>query len=87
MYGKGKKGTVQFAVKAPAKKAQLVGSFNGWQPLNMIRQKTGSFTVSLNLAPGNYEYKFLIDGEWVADPDHSSRAANKFGTENSVATI
>ncbi len=87
MFAKSKKGSIQFAVKAPAKKAQLVGSFNSWQPLNMVRQKSGSFTVSVDLAPGKYEYKFLLDGQWVADPDHSRRTANAFGTENSVADL
>lgn len=87
MYGKSKKGTVQFQVKAPGKKAQLVGCFTSWKPVNMTQQKNGSFAVSVSLAPGTYEYKFLVDGQWVADPDHTARKPNSFGTENSVAIV
>ncbi len=30
--------------------------------------KNRIFTKKLNLHPGTYEYKFLVDGEWRHDP-------------------
>jgi CubicO group peptidase (beta-lactamase class C family) len=45
------------------------GSFNGWndaiQPLHYIN---GGWEADVQLKPGNYNYKFNIDGVWLTDP-------------------
>jgi 1,4-alpha-glucan branching enzyme len=90
MYGKGKwKGTVRFSVAAAngAQKVALAGNFNSWQPAAMKQQKDGRFALELRLPPGIYEYKFIVDGTWMADPDHSHWAPNAFGSFNSVAQV
>lgn len=87
MYTKGhKKGTVRFAFKPGngARKIQMAGDFNNWQPARMRKQKDGSFVAVVPLPAGNYEYKFLVDGQWVLDGDNSSWAVNPYGTMNSV---
>ncbi len=50
-----------------AESVLLVGTFNAWNPSTcpMKRSADGLWRVSLKLAPGIYEYKFLVDGEWV----------------------
>jgi len=52
-----------------AKDVVLSGSFNGWQPdqLHMIKKSTG-WELPYVLGPGNYEYKFVVDGNWITDP-------------------
>ncbi|MBN2564163.1 MAG: glycogen-binding domain-containing protein, partial [Candidatus Eisenbacteria bacterium] len=40
----------------------LRGSFNGWGETPMKRDD-GTWTVSVDLEPGQYEYKFFINGE------------------------
>lgn len=45
----------------------LRGSFNNWGETPMERQDDGSWSVTLDLDPGEYEYKFYIDGEWPKD--------------------
>jgi 1,4-alpha-glucan branching enzyme len=80
-----------FSLIAPkAKEVLLVGDFTNWQakPLTMDRMKPRSrtFAAAVNLPPGSYQYKFIVDGEWVADPKAGS-VLNEFGTENSVITI
>ena len=89
MFKKGtKKGTIRFSLKpaASAGKVEVAGDFNGWIPLEMKKQK-GTFAVTVNAPPGTYEYKFIVDGDWQVDPDHSSWALNPFGTLNSVAQV
>jgi hypothetical protein len=39
------------------------------------------------LGPGRYQYKFLVDGEWIVDPAASQNVANAFGTLNSVLEV
>lgn len=47
----------------------LVGSFDGWSSQRkMEKSNTGIFSVFLQLYPGNYEIKFIVDGEWKIDP-------------------
>lgn len=90
MFEKGKKqGMVQFSVKpaAGAKNVLLAGDFNGWEPKAMKKQTDGRFAASIMLPPGNYEYRLVVDGHWMTDPDHSHWAPNPFGSFNSVAKI
>lgn len=90
MFSKGsKKGTVNFAVKpqGASKKVMLAGDFNRWQPVPMKKQSDGKFAATVSLVPGTYEYKFVIDDQWVVDPDNSVWAVNSYGTLNSVALI
>ncbi|HUS93527.1 MAG TPA: isoamylase early set domain-containing protein [Phycisphaerae bacterium] len=87
----GKDGTVTFICRpaGPAGKVYLVGDFNRWDPTKkrMVRARDGSFRARVALPPGNYEYKFVIDGLWGNDPDAACQAANAFGTCNSVANV
>lgn len=90
MYECGKKkGSVSFKVKTAAKaqKAALAGDWNNWQPVTMRKQKDGTFIVSVDIPPGRYEYKFVVDGSWVHDGDVPGVISNSYGTLNSVAYI
>jgi len=73
-----------------AKDVQLVGDFTDWEarPIIMDRMKPRSrtFGVVVDLPPGTYQYKFIVDGEWVEDPNADS-VTNDFGTSNSVIDV
>jgi hypothetical protein len=52
-----------------AREVRLAGSFNAWNPSELIMSKTaGGWELPYVLASGNYEYKFIVDGEWITDP-------------------
>jgi 1,4-alpha-glucan branching enzyme len=52
-----------------ARSAILTGSFNGWNTAEVQMTKTATgWMATYALAPGNYEYKFIVDGRWMADP-------------------
>jgi 1,4-alpha-glucan branching enzyme len=75
---------------APVKKVCVVGDFNGWDP--SVRRlarlpKDGTYRARISLAVGRYEYKFVVDGEWVADVEASEQSVNPYGTTNSVLVI
>ena len=44
------------------------GTFNDWQKLRM-NKSAKDFVAIVELAEGNHEYKFMVDGEWVNDPN------------------
>jgi 1,4-alpha-glucan branching enzyme len=72
-----------------AKKVSLAGSFNNWDAKAHAAKKDtkGNWTVKLNLKPGRYEYKFVVDGSWMNDPKCTSCVSNSFGSQNCVLDI
>jgi glycosidase len=71
----------------------LAGSFNGWNggALSMTDPDgDGVFTVELPLQPGEYQYKFVINGDrWITDPtdDADLRVGDNYGGQNSGVVI
>lgn len=55
-----------------AKSVYLAGDFNNWSTTShsMRREDDGTFWIVMRLSPGKYEYKFIVDGQWTADPDN-----------------
>ena len=82
---------VTFTVRAEAGKAvYLAGCFNQWNPTGKKmtdKKKDGVYSTTIKLAPGTYEYKFVVDGVWCADPDNLDVVKNDCGTLNSVITV
>jgi chromosome partitioning protein len=81
---------VLFAVKFDdAKKVLIAGDFNGWSPIGTPMQSAapGSWKTSLPLSRGRYRYRFIVDGQWVTDPNNTYVEANQFGELNSVVEV
>jgi len=72
-----------------AKRVSLAGTFNNWDAKGLSAKKDtkGNWTVKVNLKPGRYEYKFLVDGSWVNDPRCTSCVPNSYGSQNCVLEI
>lgn len=81
---------ITFVCNAPdAGNVSLVGEFNGWDPEKhpMKGDGQGRWTRTVMLAPGVYEYKFWVDGQWIADHGNAQSRINGYGTFNSVLTV
>ena len=79
-----------FSLKAPgANHVQLAGDFTDWQarPIAMAKLEHGLWQTSVQLPPGTYHYRFLVDGEWHDDPECTLRVGNPYGTENAVREV
>ena len=82
--------------EAPGATAVAVaGSFNDWdtESTPLQHEDEGQWSVKLDLPPGRYEYKFLVDGCWCcehgtddAEPA-GDRVPNVFGTMNLVLVV
>jgi 1,4-alpha-glucan branching enzyme len=71
-----------------AKRIVLTGTFNNWREDELFMQKSSTgWELPYILRPGNYEYKFIVDGTWVADPANPLSVDNEAGTKNSVLVI
>ena len=88
-------GTIVFICSGEgARSVFLAGTFNDWDPAHtaMERQGDGSWKAELELAPGRYEYKFIVDGAWCCDPGRPDAECagcvpNSFGTMNRVIEV
>jgi hypothetical protein len=83
--------TVRFTLVAPtAARVQLVGDFNRWDPERAaLRRGTDGRTweIEIPLAPGRYEYSFLVDGVLASDPAAPRAPAGDFGAPNSIVFV
>ena len=64
-------GTYSFSYRtAPGETVTVGGSFNNWDPFMYELRETspGSYSLSLPLSPGTFQYVFFHRGEQVADP-------------------
>jgi hypothetical protein len=72
-----------------AKQPYIAGSFNNWKaddtPLYFIED--GWWEAVLELQPGVYEYKFVVDGNWIPDPNAFAYTDDGFGGLNAVIEV
>ncbi len=81
---------VRFVVaEFAAKQVWLSGEFNGWSPeaTPMKRHQDGHWEATVDLSPGRYQYKFIVDGQWIPDPKARENVCNQHGTLNSVIEV
>ncbi len=82
---------IKFSYYDPnASTVNLAGSFNGWNKDSnpMVKDSEGLWTIEIELSPGTYQYKFVIDGNsWVEDPYGFDYTDDGYGGFNSVITI
>ncbi len=86
---KGPKGTpITFSIHAPyGWDVALAGSFNNWEPRAMVKEADGWWRIVVHLAPGTYQYRFLVDTEWRQDPTNQREVKNEYGGNNSVIDV
>ncbi len=82
---------VTLTYKSPgANSVAVIGSFNGWSPVNsaMRRNGNGKWEISLHLAPGRYAYRFLVNNnQQVLDPNSAHDEPDGYGGKNSVLLV
>lgn len=72
-----------------AAQVAVTGDFTGWSPegVPLARGEQGEWRATLELAPGEYQYRLKIDGEWKDHPTAQKRVPNPFGSENCVLLV
>lgn len=68
----------------------IAGDFNHWSPTaNPLRlnDQLGVFEAIFALPPGTYQYRVVIDGEWLADPHNNQQQLNTYGEPNSMISV
>ena len=86
----GNDGKVTFTyTNASANTVCIAGTMNGWSTTATPMTKSGStFTCTLDLEPGVYEYKFVVNGStWVKDPKNNYTNVPTDSQFNSVMVV
>ena len=67
----------------------IAGSFNDWHSsaTPMVSMGDGRWAKELVLSPGTYEYRFIVDGEWVTDEGGREVVSNPFGSRNTLLHV
>jgi 1,4-alpha-glucan branching enzyme len=80
---------VPFTVKVAAKQVVLTGEFTQWAKDKVILSPKGSgeWHAELQLPPGEYRYRLLVDGEWRDHAEAAKRVPNPYGSEDCVLIV
>jgi len=66
----------------------LTGTFVDWDESYLkMKRVDGGWQMRLDLRPDRYEYKFIVDGEWVHDVGNPNKVRNEHATFNSVIQV
>ncbi len=82
---------VMFTLEAPPNaRVQIAGDFNGWKPevldfLDSFGKPAWQKLVALQ--PGSYQYKYVVDGQWIIDPTNDQTVDDLIGGTNSVVDV
>ena len=84
------KGNTTFRLKGhgEASVVALAGSFNNWNQSQLLFGREGDeWVCRLDLDPGVYQYKFIVDGDWLLDPSNPETAEDEAGNVNNVVEV
>lgn len=80
--------TFRLSGHAGARIVAVAGTFNNWnQSQFLFAHVDGEWICKVNLPPGKYEYKFIVDGNWLIDPRNKKTTHDDRGIENSVLIV
>jgi 5'-AMP-activated protein kinase, regulatory beta subunit len=79
--------SVTFVWPYGGEKVELAGSFTGWKPVEMNpTDDRKRWQLPVELGGGRHEFKFVVDGRWVHDPEQPTEVSD-VGTQNNVVSI
>ncbi|HVF55000.1 MAG TPA: DUF3471 domain-containing protein [Pyrinomonadaceae bacterium] len=84
------RGNTTFRLKghAEASVVVLTGSFNNWNQSQLLFAREGDeWVCRLDLDPGIYTYKFIVDGNWLLDPANPDTQEDEAGNVNNVLEV
>lgn len=73
-----------------AKQVYLTGDFNNWSPSNDFMYDSdgnGLWQRMIPLRNGKHRYKYVIDGEYIVDPNNPQTESDEIGTPYSLLEV
>jgi hypothetical protein len=85
-----REGNITFTLSgfSAARIVAVAGTFNGWNQSQYLFAHIGNeWICRINLPPGQYQYKFIVDGNWLVDPRNPTVVHDERGFENSQIIV
>lgn len=72
-----------------ASEVAVTGDFTQWskEGIRLRKGPNDEWRTILELEPGEYQYRLLVDGNWQDDPQAARRVPNPFGGQNCVLKV
>lgn len=71
-----------------ANRVNLAGSFNDWNDNRFtLRRVPGGWQRKCYVKEGTHAYKYVVDGEWILDPDNPVKRDDGAGNQNSFMSV
>jgi hypothetical protein len=78
----------RLAGREDARAVHLVGDFNNWGMFGTpLARVPGGWECHLDLPPGRYVYKFIVDGNWTNDPSTPAEQLVRDGKGHAGLTV
>ena len=80
---------VVFVIEARhAAHVQVMGDFNDWNlDGSEMEPGDGIWKKIVNLPPGRYRYRYIVDGRWQSDPLNAAVEPSPYGGHNSILVV
>ncbi|MBN1825625.1 MAG: AAA family ATPase [Candidatus Eisenbacteria bacterium] len=82
---------VIFRLEAPhAREVRVAGEWNGWNPDEGVMTQdpiSGVWILRARIPEGRHQYRFIVDGAWIEDPENEDHDFGAEGFRNSVVQI
>ncbi|MGM0441584.1 MAG: glycogen-binding domain-containing protein [Elusimicrobiota bacterium] len=83
-----KDGTVVFYFeRSQTENVAVAGDFSNWNRVPLEEVEDGIFKKEISVDPGRYQYKLIVDGNWVTDPENSKKISDGRGGKNSLLEV
>jgi 1,4-alpha-glucan branching enzyme len=72
-----------------AKEVVLTGDFTDWakDKIRLLPAGDGKWNTLLELQPGEYRYRLLVDGEWRDHAEAAKRVPNPYGSQDCILIV
>jgi len=79
---------ISFTYKnSKAKKVEVIGDFTDWVPKKMVSSGANTWKLTVQLAPGDYAYNYVVNGKPRRDPNNPKVCNAGRGFTNSFLKV
>ena len=79
---------IEFKWKSGGTSVYVAGSWDGWQDkIKLNHNVDGSFLATIDLRPGEHQYKYIVDGAWRQDSTKKECVSDNLGGYNNILTV
>lgn len=76
-----------FRWEGTAQHVYIAGSFDNWKSKTPMFKSNDEFYTIIDLPQGDHHYRFLVDGQWMCDPNGMLAGVNENGLQSNLVSV